>query len=172
MSTFKLISIGSLILIIFASSGFSDGMNYISGCKNTTNIISSSYTQFSATSPVQIQKERMKNRKLWKNTVKKSVNKKYPLRLLYDPRFLYYGGKRLEMTENLTVNFIIARDNDKEIKSDESTTEKRRRVSPPHMIKIEDIFPQRTENKNLIATKAPGTVILIRGTTVNEISVP
>jgi hypothetical protein len=147
-------------------------MNFISGCKNTTNIISPSYTsQFLAKSPIQIQKGRLKNRKLWKNTVKKSVNKKYPLRLIYDPRFLYYGGKKLEMTENVTVNFIIARDKDKAINPEESAFEKQRPISPPHMIKIEDIFPQRSDNKNLISNKDPGTVVLIRGTTVSEISV-
>lgn len=153
------LSIITVFLLIFASPGFSGGLNFGSGHFGNHQMMPPHHKfNYSTKSYGLIKKHNLKFRRPWKHV-------KHPYRFIYDPRFVFYGGKQPEKIEKVEVNLkIISNEKDE---PDESLVKKNRPVSPPHIVTLPDIAPKESD-KHLKSNKNTESVILIRGTQVSE----
>jgi len=144
--------------LIFTSTGFSGGLNFGSGHIGYQQKMAPHYKfGFPIRSNGRIQKHGLKSHRLWKH-------RKYPYRFLYDPRFVYYLGKQSEKIGKIDVNVNIIGDQGSE--PNEHTVKMDKLISSPHIVTLHDIAP---DDKQLNSSKRPGSVILIRGTHINEV---
>jgi hypothetical protein len=152
------LSIITLFFLIFTSTGFSGGLNFGSGHIGYQQKMAPHYKfGFPIRSNGRIQKHGLKSHRLWKH-------RKYPYRFLYDPRFVYYLGKQSEKIGKIDVNVNIIGDQGSE--PNEHTVKMDKLISSPHIVTLHDIAP---DDKQLNSSKRPGSVILIRGTHINEV---
>lgn len=166
------LSIASLLLLIFATYGFSGNRYFIAGQGDVNyNITTHHISKFYAWSAINIQNGRLKNHRAWKHIKKKYKYKIRPIRFLYDPRYLNYIGKRFEKRENVTVNIINNGNGDIKEKSKKSNPKKYQPISPPHILNVNDTFSDKSK-KHLKSTINQDGIILIRGTNVSETRVP
>ena len=153
------ISIIALFLLLFASSGFSGGLNYGSGHFGNRQIIPSNQKfNFPTTSYGHTPKHILK-------FYNPSKNRKNPYRFIYNPRFVSYGVDQSEKTGKVEVNVNVIEGNG--AKSNKHPVKKDKPISQPHIVTLPDIDPNES-NKHLKSAKRPAGLILIRGTQVSE----
>jgi hypothetical protein len=96
-----------------------------------------------------------RNHELKFYTLKK--HPKHSPRFIYNPRFVFYGGRQPEKTEKLEVTLkIINSEKDEPV---EHPVKKERHVSSPHMVTVPDFASGKSDTES---------VVLIRGTQVSE----
>jgi hypothetical protein len=154
------ISIIALFILIFASHGFSGGLNYGSGHIGYQQTMPPQHKfGYPTRSFGHIQKHGLKFYRPLKH-------RKYPNRFIYDPRFVSYVGKQSEKIEKVGVNVIIIGDQGGE--PNEHTVKKDKLISSPHIVTLHDVAPDESDNQ-LKSSKRPGSIILIRGTHISEV---
>ncbi len=121
--------------------------------RNTSKYLGKSYT-----------KHKMKFHRKWRHKTKNPNKFKFPNHIYY-PHYALYGRNNLEKEENVEVNINII--NDKKDEQIESAVDQNKSFSPPHIVNLEDIVPQKSL-KHLKASNKSKKVILIYGTKVIE----
>jgi len=148
----------ALFFLIFASTGFSGGLNFGSRHIGYQQKMAPHHKfGFPIRSNGRIQKHGLKFHRLWKHS-------KYPYRFIYDPGFVSYAGKQSEKIGKLEVNVNIIDDQGGE--PNEHTVKKDKLISSPHIVTLHGIAP---DDKKLNSSKSPGGIIIIRGTNISEV---
>jgi hypothetical protein len=170
--TMKMVQVTKLLIItlfpfIFASPGFSGGLNFGSGRFGNHQMMPPHHKfNYSTKSYGLIKKHNLKFRRTLKHNAKKQ---KHPYRFIYDPRYFYYGWEQSEKNRKVEVNVNII--SDKKEESNEHPVKKDHAVSPPHIVTLSDIAPNGSDT-HLRSAKNPESVILIHGTRVSETKLP
>ena len=142
---------------IFAG-GFNSSLNRNANKQNAFIRHNSKYTNKS------YEKHETNSHRKWNHKTKNPNKYKLP-NYIYYPHYDLYGRDNLEEEENVDVNINII--NDKKDEQIESTVDRDKSFSPPHIVNLEDINPQKS-TKNSKTSNKQENVILIHGTKVIE----
>ena len=118
---------------IFAG-GFNAGSNHHAIKHNAFNRHSSKYTNKS------YEKHKLNFRRKWNHKTKHPNKFKFP-NYIYYPHYDLHGRNNLEEEENVEENINII--NDKKDEQTESPVDQDKSFSPPHIVNLEDIDPQK-----------------------------
>ena len=157
----------NLILIAFyiltlPAPVFASGLNFSS---NHFAIKHNAFSRYkSKYSTKSYGKHKLKFRRKWYHKTKSANKIKFPYYIYY-PHWALYGRNNLEKEEKVEVNINIV--NDKEDEQIESTVNQDKSFSPPHVVNLEDIVPQKS-TKNLKTSNKKKNVTLIYGIKVIE----
>ena len=142
---------------IFAG-GFHSGPNHFDISNNAFSRHKSNHTRYIGRS---FSKHKLKSHEKWHQKIKGVSKIKFPYYVY--PSYFSNGSDNLKDDENVVVNINII-DNNKEEKIKSSVIQKKS-FSPPHVVNLEDIAPQKS-TKNIKTSNKPENVILIHGTDV------
>ena len=148
---------------IFAG-GFHSGPNHFGMSNHAFSRHKSNHTRYTGRS---FSKYKLTSHEKWHHKIK-GVNKiKFPYYVY--PNYYSNGSDNLKDDENVLVNINIT-DRNKEEKIESSVIQKTS-FSPPHVVSLEDIAPQKS-TENIKTSNKPEYVILIHGTDVIHLPLP
>jgi hypothetical protein len=146
-------------LLTFSVPVFAGGFN--SGSSHFTVNHNAFYRHKSRHTNQSYAKHKLKSHRKWHHK-RKSTNK------IKFPYYALYGRNNLEKEVEINIINITDDNKDEQIESD---VDKDKSFSPPHIVNLEDIAPQKS-TKSLKASTKQENVILIYGTKVIEKTIP